>query len=119
MPIPERRREFLYQLGFLGRDEDGNEILLGLSMDETDDWFRLYQSRGLRCTRWFLELDRKHLAAWQIQHALTAVCARWSAASRAVSPAGVGPRLRDGSRPDRTFAGSPGADFSDGRGQHP
>ena len=67
MPIPERRRKFLHHLGFLGRDEDGNEILLGLSIDETDEYFRLYESHALRFTRWFLELDRKHLAAWQIQ----------------------------------------------------
>jgi hypothetical protein len=85
MPIPEHRREFLHHLGFLGRDEEGNEILLGLSTDETGEWFRLYQSRGLRCTRWFLELDRKHLVAWQIQHALTAVRTRWSVAGRALS----------------------------------
>lgn len=63
MPIPEHHRNFFSQLGKLGRDEDGREVLVGLSAVETEEWLRLAFDRDLRASVLFCGLNERHEAA--------------------------------------------------------
>ena len=81
MPIPSTHRDFLKTLGKLGLDSDGHEILVGLSVQETDEWLYLALDRDLRRSIRFRELNEKHDAARRDREQQ----------SRAAEPKGTGP----------------------------
>jgi hypothetical protein len=60
MPIPNRHRDFFIQLGKLSCDDDGCEVLVGLSVEETEDWLRLAFDRDLRASVRFYDLNARH-----------------------------------------------------------
>ena len=63
MPIPEELRPSLQNTWALTRDMKGNEILIGLTVAETENYFKLADSDSPEDRDLYLELDEKHESA--------------------------------------------------------
>ena len=96
MPMLEAHRAFLHDMRMLARDEEGREVFIGLTHEETEWYLRRLDDRGddrltgeerLQTGDDWLELDRKHEAARR--EMLRANCSRHPSGARA-RPGAIG-----------------------------
>lgn len=60
MPVPPQHRDFLREVGMIEPDPDGADVLIGLTLRETDEWLRLALDRTGRWTNRYRNLVHKH-----------------------------------------------------------